>query len=157
MNYERTLTTGSFTIARRAITFVPPRRFSKILISLLIFFFLTGWKMKHKDDNQFQTNLCSILLLNLLNIYLQVVRRLHYLTWVLYHTNCCTFIQTEASLTSTHYALLFCCSCDSSTNLESDFVKCNVLPFTGWKTDNMYLFRFSSNIKTSLLLPRFCS
>lgn len=38
------LTTGSFTIANKEITFVPPRRFSSILISLLIFFFLTGCK-----------------------------------------------------------------------------------------------------------------
>lgn len=38
------LTTGSFTISMRDIMFGPPRRFSKILISRLIFFFFTGYR-----------------------------------------------------------------------------------------------------------------
>jgi len=37
-------TTGSRTIASSSITFVPPRRFSRILISRWIFFFFTGYK-----------------------------------------------------------------------------------------------------------------
>jgi len=41
---QTTPTTGSRTIACSSITFVPPRRFSRILISRCIFFFFTGWK-----------------------------------------------------------------------------------------------------------------
>ena len=37
-------TTGSLTTSRRLIILGPPRRFSKIFISRLIFFFLTGCK-----------------------------------------------------------------------------------------------------------------
>lgn len=36
-------TTGSLTVSTSRMMLVPPRRFSRILISLLIFFFLTGW------------------------------------------------------------------------------------------------------------------
>lgn len=36
-------TTGSLTVSTSRIMLVPPRRFSRILISRLIFFFLTGW------------------------------------------------------------------------------------------------------------------
>lgn len=35
-------TTGSFTVSTRRMILVPPRKFSRILISRLIFFFLTG-------------------------------------------------------------------------------------------------------------------
>ena len=39
-------------MANKEITFVPPLRFSSILISLLIFFFLTGWKIIMKLNNR---------------------------------------------------------------------------------------------------------
>lgn len=45
---HRELTTGSFTISMREIMLGPPRKFSKILISRLIFFFFTGWRVKNK-------------------------------------------------------------------------------------------------------------
>lgn len=43
-----TLTTGSLTMAYRRIIFVPPLRFSRIFISLLIFFFFTGCKTENR-------------------------------------------------------------------------------------------------------------
>ena len=46
-------TTGSFTTSRRLIILGPPLRFSKIFISLFIFFFLTGCK-----ENKVHTNEC---------------------------------------------------------------------------------------------------
>lgn len=46
-------TTGSFTTSRRLIILGPPLRFSRIFISLFIFFFLTGCK-----ENKVHTNEC---------------------------------------------------------------------------------------------------
>lgn len=42
------LTTGSFTMSSRLMILGPPRRFSRILISRLIFFFFTGWQAQSR-------------------------------------------------------------------------------------------------------------
>lgn len=42
------LTTGSFTMSSRLMILGPPRRFSRILISRLIFFFFTGWQRESR-------------------------------------------------------------------------------------------------------------
>lgn len=44
------LTTGSLTVSTRRMMLVPPRRFSRILISRLIFFFLTGYKRNRETQ-----------------------------------------------------------------------------------------------------------
>lgn len=50
-----TLTTGSFTMSASVMMLGPPRKFSKIFISRLIFFFFTGWKGKeHRWNKAFQ-------------------------------------------------------------------------------------------------------
>lgn len=58
--FSALLTTGSLTIATNAITLVPFLRFSKILISLLIFFFFTGCKMRSKVFT-YKHNTCNTL------------------------------------------------------------------------------------------------
>lgn len=56
---EKKITTGSLTIAINVMTLVPPLRFSKILISLLIFFFFTGWK-QHKMKHNISAKVYSL-------------------------------------------------------------------------------------------------
>lgn len=45
------LTTGSLTVSTSRMMLVPPRRFSRILISRLIFFFLTGCWLKMYNNS----------------------------------------------------------------------------------------------------------
>lgn len=46
------VTTGSLTVSTRRMMLVPPRRFSRILISRLIFFFLTGCGLKRRTFHE---------------------------------------------------------------------------------------------------------
>ena len=79
---EGSLTTGSLTIARSPMIFTPPFRFSRILISRLIFFFFTGWNIftsfKYKirctaERNIFKPLIHLILGLNIFSDLLKIL------------------------------------------------------------------------------------